>query len=208
MLSIVEASCFLITQRGCPISIHARVIAYGGGASIKPQCRNARYHYMWWFRLSSTTLRLLLGQPCLFGQTNEKLVFNYFCSLVCVCIVPFTFECVSLVNIYIYRTLLLVTNWLCNIRLCCLITNISCWNLNRFNLICCFEICCFNLSVVNVYYKSTIVRCILLFSIFINSKLAVLINIKCHCKITVCIYSRGTNICGIKFNIYFFSSTI
>ena len=64
-------------KRGCPISIHGRVIAYGGGASIKPQCRNARYHYMWWFRLSSTTLRVLLGQPlCNFKAGSRKQARN------------------------------------------------------------------------------------------------------------------------------------
>ena len=51
-------------QRGCPISIHARVIE---------QCRNARYHYMWWFRLSSTTLRLLLGQPLFLFKSHPAI---------------------------------------------------------------------------------------------------------------------------------------
>ena len=55
-------------KRGCPISIHGRVIE---------QCRNARYHYMWWFRLSSTTLRLLLGQPlCNFKAGSRKQARN------------------------------------------------------------------------------------------------------------------------------------
>ena len=54
-------------QRGCPISIHARVIE---------QCRNARYHYMWWFRLSSTTLRLLLGQPLMQNSLGTSCTDN------------------------------------------------------------------------------------------------------------------------------------